>query len=136
MDIWAGSVAIVTGGASGLGAASAEALSAAGFKVGLFDLNEEAGQAKAAELGGQFFKVDVSDAGSVKAAMDAVSAGMGAPRVLVNCAGIGPASKTVSRGEPHDPAMFAKVIGINLIGSFICASEAATRMVAPGTNGP
>jgi len=131
MEIWAGSVAVVTGGASGLGAATAKALADAGLKVALFDLNEEAGQAKAAELGGSFHKVDVSDPASVKAGMDAVVDALGAnPRVLVNCAGIGPASKTVSRGEPHDPAMFAKVVGINLVGSFICASEAAARMVA------
>jgi NAD(P)-dependent dehydrogenase (short-subunit alcohol dehydrogenase family) len=130
MDMWAGSVAIVTGGASGLGAASAEALTKAGLKVAIFDLNVEAGEAKAAELGGSFHSVDVSDAASVKSAMDAVVANMGIPRVMVNCAGIGPAAKTVSRGAPHDPAMFAKVIGINLVGSFICASEAASRMVA------
>ena len=136
MEIWAGSVAIVTGGASGLGAATAEALAAAGLKVALFDLNAEAGAAKAAELGGTFHSVDVSDAASVKTAMDAVTAELGAPRVLVNCAGIGPASKTVSRGAAHDPAMFAKVIGINLIGSFICASEAASRMVAADPMAP
>ncbi len=136
MEMWAGSTAIVTGGASGLGAASAAALAKAGLKVALFDLNEDAGQAKAAELGGQFHKVDVSDAASVKTAMDAVSADMGSPRVLVNCAGIGPAAKTVSRGEPHDAALFSKVIGINLIGSFICASEAASRMVAADPMAP
>lgn len=129
MEMWSGSVAVVTGGASGLGAASAEALSKAGLKVAIFDLNAEAGEAKAAALDGTFHSVDVSDAASVKAAMDAVTDAMGAPRVLVNCAGIGPASKTVSRGEAHDPALFSKVIGINLIGSFICASEAASRMV-------
>jgi NAD(P)-dependent dehydrogenase (short-subunit alcohol dehydrogenase family) len=130
MDMWAGSVAIVTGGASGLGAASAKSLAEAGLKVAIFDLNVEAGEVKVAELGGSFYRVDVSDAVSVKTAMDAVVAQMGIPRVMVNCAGIGPASKTVSRGAPHDPAMFAKVIGINLIGSFICASEAASRMVS------
>ena len=130
MEMWSGSVAIVTGGASGLGAATAKALAKAGLKVAVFDLNAEAGEAIAAELGGSFHSVDVSDAASVKAAMDAVVDGMGVPRVLVNCAGIGPASKTVSRREPHDPGMFSKVIGINLIGSFICASEAAARMVA------
>ncbi|KIN62149.1 putative 3-hydroxyacyl-CoA dehydrogenase type II [Sulfitobacter noctilucicola] len=136
MEIWAGSVAIVTGGASGLGAATAEALTQAGLKVALFDLNEDAGQAKAQELGGSFHKVDVSDAASVGAAMDAVVSEMGTPRVLVNCAGIGPASKTVSRGAPHDPALFSKVIGINLIGSFICASEAASRMVGADPMAP
>ena len=113
MEMWSGSVAIVTGGASGLGAATATALADAGLQVALFDLNEAAGEAHAAALGGSFHKVDVSDAASVAAGMDAVSDAAGAPRVLVNCAGIGPASKTVSRGEPHDPAMFAKVIGIN-----------------------
>ncbi len=136
MEMWLGNVAIVTGGASGLGAATAEALKNAGLKVAVFDLNKEAGAAKAAELGGAFYTVDVSDAVSVKTAMDAVVADMGAPRVLVNCAGIGPASKTVSRGEAHDPAMFAKVIGINLVGSFICASEAASRMVAQDPMAP
>ncbi|MCX7558750.1 SDR family NAD(P)-dependent oxidoreductase [Sulfitobacter sp. F26204] len=130
MEMWAGSVAIVTGGASGLGAATAQALADAGLKVAVFDLNVEAGQAHAKKLGGTFHSVDVSDPAQVKAAMDEVTQQLGSPRVLVNCAGIGPASKTVSRGEPHDPAMFAKVIGINLIGSFICASEAASRMVA------
>lgn len=137
MEMWSGSVAIVTGGASGLGAATAKALALAGMKVAVFDLNEELGQAKAAELGGSFHKVDVSDPESVKAGMDAAVAALGAnPRVLVNCAGIGPASKTVSRGEPHDPAMFAKVVGINLVGSFICASEAAARMVASDPMAP
>jgi len=129
MEIWAGSTAIITGGASGLGASTAEALTKAGLKVAIFDLNEELGEAKAAELGGTFHRVDVSDAANVSAAMDAVVAQSGVPRVMVNCAGIGPAAKTVSRGAPHDAALFAKVIGINLIGSFICASEAAARMV-------
>ena len=136
MQMWSGSVAVVTGGASGLGAASAEALSAAGLRVAIFDLNEEAGKAKAAELGGGYYRVDVSDAANVKAAMEAVSTEMGAPRVLVNCAGIGPAAKTVSRGEAHDAALFAKVIGINLLGSFNCASEAAARMVAQDPMAP
>jgi len=136
MEMWSGSVAIVTGGASGLGAATATALAGAGLKVAIFDLNAEAGEAHAANLGGTFHSVDVSNAEQVKAAMDAVNDQLGAPRVLVNCAGIGPAAKTVSRGEPHDAGMFAKVIGINLIGSFICASEAASRMVAQDPMAP
>lgn len=127
---WSGSVAVITGGASGLGAASATALAAQGMKVAIFDLNEEQGQQHAAELGGAFHRVDVADPASVTAALDAVVADMGAPRVLVNCAGIGPAAKTVSRGEAHDPAMFQKVIQVNLIGTFNCASQAAARMVA------
>jgi NAD(P)-dependent dehydrogenase (short-subunit alcohol dehydrogenase family) len=129
MNVWNGSVAVVTGGASGLGAASAKALTDAGLKVAIFDLNEDAGTAKAAELGGAFFRVDVSDAANVASAMDQVLTQLGVPRVMVNCAGIGPAAKTVSRGAAHDPALFAKVVGINLVGSFICASEAASRMV-------
>lgn len=129
MDMWAGQTAVVTGGASGLGAATARALAGSGLKVGIFDLNQEAGQAMAAELGGHFEKVDVSDASSVAAGFQNVQAALGTARVLVNCAGIGPASKTVSRGEPHDPVMFSKVIGINLIGSFICASQAAAGML-------
>jgi NAD(P)-dependent dehydrogenase (short-subunit alcohol dehydrogenase family) len=130
MEIWAGHTAVVTGGASGLGAATARALADAGLKVAIFDLNEEAGRAMAADLGGHFERVDVSDPANVSAAFAAVTADLGAPRVLVNCAGIGPASKTVSRGAPHDPGMFSKVIGINLIGSFLCASQAAAGMVA------
>ena len=130
MQMWAGSAAIVTGGASGLGAASAEALAQAGLKVAIFDLNAELGEAKALELGGKYYSVDVSDAASVATAMSAVTEDLGPLRVLVNCAGIGTASKTVSRGEPHDPAMFRKVIDVNLIGSFICASQAAAHMVA------
>ena len=129
MEMWAGSTAVVTGGASGLGAATAQALADNGLRVAIFDLNEEAGRALAADLGGQFEKVDVSDPVSVAAGFASVTGQMGTPRVLVNCAGIGPASKTVSRGEPHDPAMFSKVIGINLIGSFICASQAAAGML-------
>jgi len=129
MENWENAVAVVTGGASGLGAASAKGLAEAGLKVAIFDLNEEQGQAKAAELGGIFQKVDVSDAASVKAGFAAVTEQLGAPRVLVNCAGIGPAAKTVSRGEAHDAGLFSKVIGINLIGSFQCASEAAAGMV-------
>lgn len=129
MEQWADSTAIVTGGASGLGAATAEALKNAGLKVAIFDANTEAAQAKATELGCEAHHVDVTNAANVAAAMDAVTQSLGAPRVLVNCAGIGPASKTVSRGEPHDPALFSKVIEVNLIGSFICASQAAARMV-------
>ena len=137
MEIWAGSVAVVTGGASGLGAATAKALADAGLKVALFDLNEEAGQAKAAELGGSFHKVDVSDPASVKAGMNAVVDALGAnPRVLVNCAGIGPAAKTVSRGEAHDPEVFERTIRVNLIGSFNCASQAARLMAAADAVGP
>jgi NAD(P)-dependent dehydrogenase (short-subunit alcohol dehydrogenase family) len=133
---WAGASAIVTGGASGLGAATAKALTQAGFRVALFDLSDEMGGALAAELGGLFCHVDVSDPASVQAGMDKVVRDLGAPRVLVNCAGIGPASKTVSRGEPHDFALFNKTISVNLIGSFNCASQAAAQMVASDPMAP
>jgi NAD(P)-dependent dehydrogenase (short-subunit alcohol dehydrogenase family) len=136
MDIWIGQAAIVTGGASGLGAATAAALAAKGMRVAVFDLNEAAGRDHAESIGGRFEKVDVSDPASVAAGVAAVEAAFGAPRVLVNCAGIGPAAKTVSRGEPHDPGMFEKVIRVNLMGSFNCASQAAARMVAAEPLGP
>lgn len=130
LNDWAGQTAIVTGGASGLGAATASALAHAGLKVALFDLNEEKGEAHASALGGIFCKVDVSDPASVKAGMDKVFAELGAARIMVNCAGIGLAGKTVSRGEAHDFEMFDKTIRINLIGSFNCASQAAAHMLA------
>lgn len=127
---WAGSVAIVTGGSSGLGAASAAALANHGMKVAIFDVNEEQGQLHARELGGTFHRVDVADPASVATALDQLQSEIGAPRVLINCAGIGPAAKTVSRGTAHDPAVFQKTIQVNLIGSFNCASQAAARMLA------
>lgn len=136
MQNWMGDVAVVTGGASGLGAASAKALAADGMKVALFDLNAAAGQALADELGGVFCAVDVTDPASIAAGFETVVVGLGTPRVLVNCAGIAPASKTVSRGAPHDPAVFAKTIEVNLIGSFYCASQAATLMVGADPLGP
>lgn len=129
-DIWNGAAAIVTGGASGLGAATAKALADKGLKVTIFDMNDTAGPALAEEIGGAFAKVDVSDPASVSAGIETAEAAFGTPRVLVNCAGIGPASKTVSRGEAHDPALFQKVIMVNLVGSFNCASQAAARMLA------
>jgi NAD(P)-dependent dehydrogenase (short-subunit alcohol dehydrogenase family) len=130
MSIWTDRVAIVTGGASGLGNASARALSEQGMKVAIFDLNEELGLSEAAEIGASYYAVDVSDPSSIANALDQLEKDLGTPRVLVNCAGIGPAAKTVSRGMPHDPAMFAKVIHINLLGTFYCASQVAARMVA------
>ncbi len=136
MDHWRDTAAIVTGGASGLGAATAAALAARGVRVAVFDLNEAAGAAHAAAMGGLFRRVDVADPASVAAGIAAVEAALGIPRILVNCAGIGPAAKTVSRGAPHDPALFEKVIRINLLGSFFCASHAAARMVAADPLGP
>ncbi len=121
---------VVTGGASGLGAAVARVFGAAGAKVGIFDLNEEAGAALAEELGGAFVRVDVSDPVSVAAGFTALRHVHGQERVMVNCAGIGPAAKTVSKGVAHDAILFEKVIHVNLLGSFNCASQSAAGMVA------
>jgi NAD(P)-dependent dehydrogenase (short-subunit alcohol dehydrogenase family) len=114
-----GTAAIISGGASGLGEAAARALAAAGSTVLVADLNEERGKAVAAETGGEFAKTDVADEASVAAAV-ATAAGRGVPlRVVVNCAGIGWAERTVNRdGSPHSLASFRKVIDINLIGTF------------------
>ncbi|MFT4619279.1 MAG: NAD(P)-dependent dehydrogenase (short-subunit alcohol dehydrogenase family) [Sulfitobacter sp.] len=124
MKLGAGLTAVISGGASGLGAATARRLAGAGVTVALFDLNADAGEALAAELGGSFHRVDVSNAASVAAGF----AALGAVHVMVNCAGVAPAAKTVSRGAAHDADLFAKVVGINLIGSFNCASQAAEIM--------
>ena len=100
--------AVVTGGASGLGAATARALADRGVKVAIFDLNEAAGEAIAAEIGGVFCAVDVTSDASVEAGFAKARAAHGQERVLVNCAGIAPAAKTVGKnretGEPraHD----------------------------------
>ena len=126
---WEGHSAIVTGGASGLGAATAKRLADDGLKVTIFDLNAELGEAHAASIGGAFASVDVSDPASVASGIKQAEEHFGTARVLVNCAGIGPAAKTVSRGEPHDPGLFEKAISVNLLGSFYCASQVAAKMV-------
>jgi len=114
-----GSAAIISGGASGLGEATARELASAGVRVTIADLNEERGKAIASELGGLFVRTDVSDEESVQAAVDAAT-GLGAPlRVAVSCAGIGWAARTVGRdGTPHDLGAFRRVIDVNLIGTF------------------
>ena len=92
-----GQTAIVTGASSGLGAATARMLSEGGAKVALFDRNQAAGETLAEELGGHFFRVDVTQESEVVPALDAVSSRYGIARILVNCAGVAPAIKTVSR---------------------------------------
>lgn len=121
-------IAVVTGGASGLGAATARALATAGATVVLFDMNTTSGPEMAKELDGGFYRVDVSDAESVRAALGDVESVHGRLDILVNCAGVGPAAKTVGRDGAHDPAMFSKTIQVNLVGSFNCASQAAALM--------
>ena len=130
MTNWNGAAAIVTGGASGLGAATAARLAQMGLRVTIFDLDTDRGQAHASEIGGHFARVDVSDPASVSNGIAAAAKVHGPARVLVNCAGIGPAAKTVSRGAAHDPELFRRTIAVNLIGSFTCASQAAAGMVA------
>jgi NAD(P)-dependent dehydrogenase (short-subunit alcohol dehydrogenase family) len=114
-----GTAAIISGGASGLGEAAARGLAAAGSTVVIADLNEERGQKVAAETGGEFVRTDVSDEASVMAAVEAATARQAPLRVVVNCAGIGWAERTVNReGSPHSLATFRKVLDINLIGTF------------------
>jgi NAD(P)-dependent dehydrogenase (short-subunit alcohol dehydrogenase family) len=124
-----GIAAIVSGGASGLGEATVRALAAAGAAVVVADLNEERGKSLAAEVGGQFARTDVTDTDSVRAAVE-LAESAGAPlRVVVNCAGIGWAQRTVGRdGSPHDPAAFRKVVDVNLIGTFNLMSIGAAAI--------
>jgi NAD(P)-dependent dehydrogenase (short-subunit alcohol dehydrogenase family) len=118
MDL-TGTAAIISGGASGLGEATARALAAAGSTVVIADLNADRGEAVAAETGGKFVQTDVADEASVTAAVEVAAALPSPLRVVVNCAGIGWAERTVNRdGSPHSYATFRKVIDINLIGTF------------------
>lgn len=118
--------AVVTGGASGLGEATARALAKAGAKVAIFDMNVERGAAVAAEISGTFHLVDVADPASVEAGLASLT-----PRICVNCAGIAPGAKTVDReGFSHNAALFAKAININLIGTFNVATQCAALMAA------
>ncbi len=127
--------AVVTGGASGLGEATARALAAQGVRVALFDMNEERGEAVAKEIGGVFCKVDVTSEEQVDAAFAKARAAHGQERILVNCAGTGNAVKTAFRDketkEPkHFPlASFEKIIQINLIGTFRCIAKSAQGML-------
>jgi len=128
MDIQ-GLAAIVTGGASGLGGATAEMLAGAGAKVTLFDMNAEAGEAHAERIGGRFVRVNVSEDEAVRDAVAEAEAAFGVARILVNCAGIAPASKTVGRGAaPHALDLFRRVVEVNLIGTFNVISKFAARL--------
>jgi len=123
--------AIVTGGASGLGAATVRLLAKHGAKVAIFDMNAELGAAVATETGGAFFAANVADEENVAAAIAAAEEKHGTARILVNCAGIGTARKTVDReGKPHPLGAFRKLIEVNLIGSFNVLSQFAARLAA------
>src|ERR1700751_3671420 len=110
--------AIVTGGASGLGAATARKLAAQGAKIAVFDLNAKLAEAVAAERKGVAIACDVADAASAEAAIAQAAKAHGPARVLVNCAGIGVAKRVVGRDGPHALGDFERGIKINLIGSF------------------
>jgi len=124
-----GHAAIVTGAASGLGAATARALAAAGAKVALLDLNAEDAGALADELGGVAIGCDVASAESVEEAIEAARAAHGPARILVSCAGIAPPKKIVGRDGAQPLDVFARVININLIGTFNVMRLAAADMV-------
>ena len=126
MDI-AGKVFIVTGGASGLGEGTARMLAGHGATVLIADLQVDKGEALAAELGGAFVRCDVSQEADAQAAV-AKAVSLGKLMGLVNCAGIGPAAKTVGRDGAHPLALFTKVITVNLIGSFNMIRLAAEAM--------
>ena len=142
MDI-NGVSAIVTGGASGIGEASARQLAAKGVKVVIADLNAEKGEALAQEIGGAFVSVDVTDSEQIKTAI-AKAEELGPLRVLVNSAGIGWASRTIGRDGSYDSAFdlgaFSKVIAINLIGTFdairlVATAISRTEPLADGERG-
>ena len=128
--------AVITGGASGLGAATARRLTAHGVRVALFDVNEAAGEALAAELGGVFCNVDVTSEEQVDAGFATARAVIGQERVLVNCAGTGKAIKTASRDKStgaivaFPTAEFDRIVQINLVGTFRCTAKSAAGMMA------
>ncbi|ROZ68744.1 SDR family NAD(P)-dependent oxidoreductase [Ramlibacter sp. WS9] len=136
MQLNASVSAVVTGGASGLGAATARRLAASGVKVALFDLNVELGETLAREIGGVFCRVDVTSDDSVQAGFAKARAANGQERILINCAGTGNAVKTASRDRKtgdirHFPiASFEKIIQINLLGTFRCTALAAAGMLS------
>ncbi|MCV0397394.1 MAG: SDR family NAD(P)-dependent oxidoreductase [Rhizobiaceae bacterium] len=111
-------VAVVTGGGSGLGEATARALAAAGAKVALFDVGMERAEKVAADIGGIAVRCDVSSAEGGEKAFAEVEEKLGTPRILVNCAGIGVAAKTTGKDGAHSLDLYRKVIEVNLIGTF------------------
>ena len=139
----AGCSAVVTGGASGLGEATARALASEGVKVAIFDMNAEKGEAVAADIGGVFCNVNVTSDESVEAGFAKARAANGQERILINCAGTGNAAKTASRSREtgeikHFPLdAFNMIIQINLVGTFRCIAKSAAGMLtlAPMADG-
>ena len=133
----AGQAAIVSGGGSGLGRATAEALNAAGVKVAILDVNEASAAAAAREIGGFTISCDVTDAAAVEAAIAAARQRHGPARIAVNCAGVGTAGRIVGRDGPLPLEAFRRVVEVNLIGSFNLLRVAAAEMTTldPLTDG-
>ncbi|WP_240229432.1 SDR family NAD(P)-dependent oxidoreductase [Devosia lacusdianchii] len=123
-----GTTALVTGGGSGLGAATARALAAKGARVTVLDRNAEAGAAIAGEINGLFAPCDVADPDSAAAALAASRAAFGVPRILINCAGVAEAGRVVGRDGPLPLDIFERTIRINLIGTFNMLRLAAAEM--------
>ena len=124
-----GQAAIVTGGASGLGGATASLLAEKGAKVTIFDMNAELGKAKAAEINGHFVQVNVTDETAVQEAIAEAEGVHGKARILVNCAGIGPPAKVVNRdGTPIPLENFTSIVNVNLFGTFNVLSKFAARI--------
>lgn len=136
MDV-RGTAAIVSGGASGLGGATAERLAAAGAKVTIFDLNHDLARSRAAAIGGHFAAVDVTDDKAVEDAIAEAEGLHGKARILVNCAGIGPPAKVIGRdGSALPLSDFSKIITVNLLGSFNMLSKFAARIHDADPIGP
>ncbi len=127
---------VVTGGSSGLGEAVARALAAKGVAVTIFDLDADKGNRVAREINGYFCEVDVTQEISVQAAFEQSRKMNGQERILVNCAGIAPGQRTVSKGQAHDPKLFMKALQVNLFGVFLAASVSATGMATQETLNP
>lgn len=120
-------LAVVTGGASGLGKGTAQALLARGARVLVLDRDADAGTAVAA-TGAGYYACDVSDAQQIETVCERILAEHGVPQVLINCAGVAPAARTVGRAGPHDAGLFQQTIAINLIGTFLMTSRIAALM--------
>src|ERR1044071_276773 len=128
------SVFLVTGGASGLGAATARMAAEAGAKVVIADLQADAGEKLAKELGGRFARTDVSSEADGKAAVALAQKEFGGLHVLVNCAGIALAERTIGKDAPHDLGRYVKVITVNVIGTFNMIRLAADAMAKASPN--